>query len=178
MGQPPQGGNQSDLKEMAPVVYSELRRLARQYMSCERPNHTLEPTALVHEAYIRLTGQRSVCWQNRAQFVGLAANMMRRILINYARDKKTAKRGGGMPSIQVEPSNFVGEGETVDLLDLDRALERLGKLDPQQEQIVELRYFGGLSVEETAQVLEISAATVKRDWATARLFLASRMKMP
>jgi len=167
---------QAGLNEIAPLVYSELRRLARYYMSSERGNHTLEPTALVHEAYIRLSRQHSMNWQNREQFVGVAAQMMRRILINYARDRKAAKRAGASDPVSFEPWLVDTGSRMVDLLDLNRALEGLGQLDRQQEQIVELRFFGGLSLEETAQVLDISTATVKRHWSTARLWLARNMR--
>jgi len=167
----------TDLDAMAPAVYAELRRLARHYLSSQRPNHTLQPTALVHEAYLRLTSQHAVDFRNRAQFVGVAASMMRRILLNYARDRKAARRNAAETGMQLE-STVALTGAAVDLVDLHRALESLGQLDPQQEKIVELRFFGGLSVEETAEALAIGSATVKRNWATARLWLVDRMKKP
>jgi len=164
------------LDAMTPVVYAELRRLARFYLAGQRPNHTLQPTALVHEAYIRLIRQHAVDFTNRAQFVGIAARMMRRILVNYARDRKAARRNPAVAELQIESTVSITDSRTVDLLDLNSALDCLGELDPQQEKIVELRFFGGLSVEETAEALAIGPATVKRDWATARLWLVHRMK--
>jgi RNA polymerase sigma-70 factor (ECF subfamily) len=156
---------------MAPEVYSELRRLAHHYLASERNSHTLQPTALLHEAYMRLVSQRSVDWCNRTQFVGLAANMMRRILVNHARDRNAAKRNSDDATLLLESRVQFSSAVTPDIVDLNRALDRLGALDSQQERIVELRFFGGLSIEETAGVLGIGSATVKRDWATARLFL-------
>jgi RNA polymerase sigma-70 factor (ECF subfamily) len=178
MASPEQCAAKTNLDAMAPLVYAELRRLARYYLSAQRKNHTLQPTALVHEAYLRLTQQYSVDWQNRAQFVGIAASMMRRILINHARDRKAAKRDAEIAGLRLELSFTAEDRRLVDILDLDRALESLGRLDPQQEKIVELRFFGGLSVEETAAALDIGTAPVKRNWATARLWLVSRMKSP
>jgi RNA polymerase sigma-70 factor (ECF subfamily) len=159
------------LDRMAPEVHSELRRLARHYLTGERNGHTLQPTALVHEAYLRLTSQRSVDWCNRAQFVALAASMMRRILVNHARKRNAAKRDSDAAPLLVDTSARFGVMSSVDMVDLSRALDRLGELDEQQEKIVELRFFGGLSIEETAEALGVGASTVKRDWATARLFL-------
>ncbi|HWC97568.1 MAG TPA: ECF-type sigma factor [Candidatus Sulfopaludibacter sp.] len=164
----------TDLDEMAPLIYGELRRLARHYLS-GRQNQTLQPTALVHEAYLRLTQQHSVDFQNRGQLIGIAAGMMRRILINHARDRKALKRDGLPVSLDVHFELAAADNRIVDVLDLDRALDSLGKLDPLQEKIVELRFFGGLSIEETAAALEIGSATVKRNWSTARLFLVRRM---
>ncbi len=159
------------LDRMAPEVHSELRRLARHYLTGERNGHTLQPTALVHEAYLSLTSQHSVDWCNRAQFVALAASMMRRILVNHARKRNAAKRDSDAAPLLVETSARFGVMSSVDMVDLSRALDRLGELDEQQEKIVELRFFGGLSIEETAEALGVGASTVKRDWATARLFL-------
>jgi RNA polymerase sigma factor (TIGR02999 family) len=166
--------NKAALDELAPAMYEELRRLARHYLSGERLDHTLQPTALVHEAYLRLAGQRTADWSNRAQFLGLAASMMRRILINHARARSASKR---LQSLQVE----TGEPATsaipvVDLLDLNRALEALAKLDQRQEKIVELRFFAGLSIDETAEVLGVAPVTVNRDWATARLWLIHHIR--
>lgn len=163
------------LDDMAPAMYDELRRLARHYLSGERSGHTLQPTALVHEAYLRLAGQRSVDWSNRAQFLGLAASMMRRILINYARSRAAAKRAR---PLQVETGDPAAGLPVVDLLDLHRALEELAKLDARQEKIVELRFFAGLSIEETAEVLGLAPITVNRDWATARLWLMRQVRQP
>ena len=159
--------------EMAEAVYAELRRLARYYLSEHQSNHTLQPTALVHEAYLRMLEQHSVRWQNRAHFVGIAATMMRRILLNHARSRKAAKRDSGR--IELECTLDRGTGWQIELLDLERAMQRLRQLDAEQERIVELRFFGGLSVEETAEVLGIGAATVKRQWATARLWLTKQL---
>ena len=161
---------------MTPVVYEELRRLARYFLAGERSNHTLQPTALVHEAYLRLIDQRSVDWRNRAHFLGVAASMMRRILINHAEARNAAKRNGGQDLLTLEDALGVFIDPRVDLLELNRSLELLTSLDPQQGRVVELRYFGGLSVDETAEVLGISPATVKREWSTAKLWLLQQME--
>jgi RNA polymerase sigma-70 factor (ECF subfamily) len=173
-----QNGDKSALDEMTPVLYEELRCLARRFLAAERSDHTLQPTALVHEAYIRLVGQHSVDWRNRAQFLGLAASMMRRILINHAEAHKAAKREGSKEIIALDDALGVFTSPKVDVLELNYSLEQLSKIDPQQGKVVELRYFGGLSIEETAEVLGISAATVKREWGTARLWLLQRMEGP
>jgi len=164
------------LDEMAPAVYAELRRLARHYLSDQRDNQTLQPTALVHEAYLRLVEQPGVEWQNRAHFVAIAATMMRRILLNHARARKAAKRDSG--GLQVEAAIERTGVWQIELLDLERAMQSLKRLDAQQEKVVELRFFGGLSVEETAEVLGIGSATVKRHWATARLWLTKQLQTP
>ena len=169
-------GDKSALDAMTPVLYDELRRVARRLLSAERSDHTLQPTALVHEAYLRLIDQHSVDWRNRAHFLGVAATMMRRILINHAKANQAAKREGFAGAISLEDALGVFTNPQVDLLDLDHSLERLTKLDPQQGKVVELRYFGGLSIEETAEVLGISPATVKREWGTARLWLLQQME--
>ena len=154
-----------------PIVYAELRRLAAGYLRRERPGHTLQPTALVHEAYVRLLDQRQVDWANRAQFVGLAAVMMRRILVNHARDRVAEKRGGGAEHVPLTLSgDDIGAGE-VDVLDLHEALTRLSDLDARKGQIVELKFFGGLTTDEIADTLRVSAATVERDWKFARAWL-------
>jgi len=156
---------------LLPIVYGELRRLAASYLRRERRGHTLQPTALVHEAYVRLLDQRKVDWSNRAQFMGLAAVMMRRILVNHARDRVARKRGGGGEHV---PLTLAGEGigaAEVNLLDLHEALERLGEADPRKARIVELKFFGGLTTDEIAETLAISAATVERDWKFARAWL-------
>ena len=171
-------GDKSALDEMTPILYEELRRVARRLLSAERPDHTLQPTALVHEAYMRLIDQRAVDWRNRAHFLGVAATMMRRILINHAKAHQAAKREGYAAAISLEDALGVFTNPQVDLLDLDNSLDRLTKLDPQQGKVVELRYFGGLSIEETAEVLGISPATVKREWGTARLWLRQQMEGP
>ncbi|MBS1857918.1 MAG: sigma-70 family RNA polymerase sigma factor [Acidobacteria bacterium] len=168
-------GDRSALDQMTPLVYEELRRLARHFLAAEREDHTLQPTALVHEAYLRLIGQHSVDWRNRAHFLAMAATMMRRILINHAQAHNAAKRAGSADVISLEDAFGVFTDPRVDLLDLNATLDRLTGMDPQQGRVVELRYFGGLSIEETAEVLGISPATVKREWSTARLWLIQQM---
>jgi RNA polymerase sigma-70 factor, ECF subfamily len=169
-------GDKTALDQMTPIVYEELRRLARHFLAGERPDHTLEPTALVHEAYIRLIDQRAVDWRNRAQFLGLAASMMRRILINHAEGRHAAKRQGHAEVVALDDALGAFTQPKVDLLSLNRSLEELSRLDARQGQVVELRYFGGLSIEETAEVIGVSPATVKREWATARLWLLQHME--
>jgi RNA polymerase sigma factor (TIGR02999 family) len=157
--------------EMLPCVYEELRRLAALYLLRERPDHTLQPTALVHEAYLRLVDQRQVNWKNRAQFVGLAAVMMRRILVNHARDRATGKRGGSLQKVPLTDADGLGQPPDVDVIVLHEALEQLGAMDPRKSRIVELKFFGGLTTSEIAEVLQISAATIERDWTFARAWL-------
>jgi RNA polymerase sigma-70 factor, ECF subfamily len=164
-------GNPDAMSRLIPLVYDQLRKLAASQFERERHDHTLQPTALVHEAYIRLVGQRHVRWQNRAHFIGLAARLMRRILIDHARSHHAAKRGGSQQRIPLDESLPGREPDSLDIIALDAALQRLSALDPQQGRIVELRFFGGLTVEETALVLEISPATVKRDWSLAKAWL-------
>jgi RNA polymerase sigma factor (TIGR02999 family) len=171
-------GDKTALDRMTPVVYDELRKLARFFLAAERPDHTLQPTALVHEAYVRLVDQHSVDWKNRAHFLGVASSMMRRILINHARDRQAAKREGFANAIALEDALGVFTNPRIDLLELNRALHELTELDPQQGKVVELRYFGGLTIEETAEVMGISPATVKREWGTARLWLLQQMEGP
>ena len=171
-------GDKSALDAMTPVLYDELRRMARRLLAGERADHTLQPTALVHEAYIRLVDQRSVDWQNRAHFLGIAAGMMRRILINHARAFKAAKREGYADAITLDDALGLFTNPRLDLLDLDQSLDKLTQLDPRQGKVVELRYFGGLSIEETAEVMGISPSTVKREWGTARLWLVQQMERP
>ena len=160
---------------MTPLLYEELRRLARHFLAAERSDHTLQPTALVHEAYLRLIDQHSVDWRNRAHFLAIAATMMRRILINHAEAHRAAKREGSVQMLSLEDAFGIFTDPRVGLLDLNAALDRLSGLDPQQGRVVELRYFGGLSIEETAEALEISPATVKREWSTARLWLMQQI---
>jgi RNA polymerase sigma factor (TIGR02999 family) len=159
-----------ELDELMPLVYDELRRLAQQYLSGERGGHTLQTTALVHEAYLRLVDQKSVNWQNRAQFFGIAAQMMRRILINHARERNAQKRQGYATKISLDDAVGLFEKRELDLVALDEALNELATLDPQQTQIVELRFFGGLTIEEVAEVAGISPATTKREWDSAKLW--------
>ena len=165
----------TELDELMPVVYDELRRLAQKYLSHERANHTLQTTALVHEAYLRLVDQKAVDWQNRAQFFGIAASMMRRILINHANDRHAKKRQGYATRISLDEAvNFFEKAE-LDLTTLDEALNELARLDSQQARIVELRFFGGLTIEEVSEVLEISPATTKREWDSAKLWLRRQL---
>ena len=154
-----------------PLVYAELKRLAGSYLRRERPDHTLQSAALVNEAYLRLVDQTQTQWQNKAHFFGIAAQMMRRILADHGRGHNAAKRGAGMPELELNEAVAQAQTKSVDLLDLEEALQKLEKLDAQQGKIVELRFFSGLSIEDTANVLGISPATVKRDWAAARAWL-------
>jgi RNA polymerase sigma factor (TIGR02999 family) len=166
------GGDQRAREQMLPLVYDELRRLAAGYLRRERPGHTLQPTALVHEAYVRLIDQRQVDWSNRAQFVGLAAVMMRRVLVNHARDRVAGKRGGGAEHVPLTVAGEqLGGPPALDFLDLHDALERLAALDPRKSQIVELKFFGGLTMEEIADAVGVSLATVEREWTFARAWL-------
>lgn len=171
-------GDKAALDRMTPILYDELRRLARHFLSSERPDHTLQPTALVHEAYLRLVDQRAVDWQNRAHFLGVAASMMRRVLINHARASQAAKREGFTKAVALEDALGVFTNPQVDLLELNSALQQLAEIDPQQGRVVELRYFGGLTIEETAEVMGISPATVKREWGTAKLWLLKKIEGP
>ena len=153
------------------VVYDELKRIARQYLSREREGHTLQPTALVHEAYLRMVDQTRVSWQNRAQFYGVAATMMRRILVNHARGLATEKRGGAAQRLSLDEANFSPTENATDLLALDEALKRLADLDERKSRVVELLFFGGLDHKEVAEVLGVSEKTVQRDWQMARSWL-------
>lgn len=161
--------------ELLPLVYEELRRRAAAYLRRERADHTLQPTALIHEAYLRLVGQQRVAWQNRAQFFGLAAQMMRRILVDHARAQRAAKRPAAAMKVALDERISLSAPIDCDLLLLDRALTELAALDPRQGQIVELRYFGGLAEHEVAELLVISRSTVTREWQTARAWLYRRM---
>jgi RNA polymerase sigma factor (TIGR02999 family) len=163
-------GNRAALDAMLPMLYRELRQLARRYMLSEKPGQTLQPTALVHEAYLRLVDQSRVNWQNRAQFFGVAAQVIRRLLVDRARARHRLKRGGDALKVTFSENLEVSK-DSFDLEALDEALTRLADLDAQQSRIIELRFFGGLSIEETAATLDISPATVKRDWAMARAWL-------
>jgi len=164
-------GDKEALDKLVPLVYEELRRQAARYLRHERVGHTLQTTALIHEAYVRLVDQRNVHWQNRAHFFGIAAQMMRRILVDHARSKKRAKRGGSDIRISFTEASLKTPDRDLDIVALDEALERLAQIDEQQSRIVELRFFSGLTVEETAEVLSISTATVKRDWSMAKAWL-------
>jgi RNA polymerase sigma-70 factor, ECF subfamily len=163
--------NKTVQDELMTIVYNELRRLANLYLQGERENHTLQPTALVHEAYLRLVEQDDVRWQNRDHLVGLAANMMRRILVDYARSRKRGKRGGGEYKLSLAEAEYFTKDKNIDLELLDEALQTLEKLYPQKAQVVELRFFGGLTIDETARVLGVSDRTVERDWKFARVWL-------
>jgi RNA polymerase sigma factor (TIGR02999 family) len=167
-------GSPEALDRLIPLVYAELRTMAARYIARERPDHTLQTTGLVHEAYVKLVDQREVQWQNRAHFFGIAAKLMRRILVDDARHRLRGKRGGGAAQLQIDDMAIAAPAPGVDAIDavaLDRALQELEQLDPDQARIVELRFFGGLTLEETAAVLEISPATVKREWAVAKGWL-------
>jgi RNA polymerase sigma factor (TIGR02999 family) len=168
-------GDQAALDELAPQVYNELRRLARYYLRQERPDLTLQVSDLVHEAYLRLVDEKEIDWQNRTHFFGIAAVRMRHILVEHARSRQAAKRGGGEYLLSLGKADRPAEDRDVNLLALDDALQRLEAMDPQKSRIVELRYFGGLTIEETAEALRISPATVKRDWSMARAWLRSEI---
>jgi RNA polymerase sigma-70 factor (ECF subfamily) len=161
--------------ELLPLVYAELRKLAQGYINNERPDHTLQATALVHEAYIRLVDWEKVSWQNRAHFFGVAASVMRKILVDHAREKKAKKRNFGQRIELTENVSFSGSRE-IDVIELNEALDALAHFEPLQARIVELRFFGGLSIDETAHVLNISRATVKREWAIAKTWLFRKLK--
>jgi RNA polymerase sigma factor (TIGR02999 family) len=157
------------------MVYDELRRIARRCLGGQRSGHTLQPTALVHEAYLRLVNRNAATWQNRTHFFAVAAQMMRQILVDHARMRAAAKRGGGAITLVLDESMALPKKATLDLIALDDAMKRLALLDARQCQIVELRFFGGLSIDETAEVIDISPATTKREWATARIWLYRAM---
>jgi RNA polymerase sigma factor (TIGR02999 family) len=164
-------GNQGALDQLLPLVYGELRRLARRSLRHERPNHTLQTTALVHEAYLRLVDQKSANWRNQVQFFAVASQLMRRILVDYARNHDAARRGGGAAKLSLDESTVVSREKSADLKALDESLTRLTAMDPHQGRIVELRVFGGLTVEETAGALGVSPRTVKREWSMAKAWL-------
>jgi RNA polymerase sigma factor (TIGR02999 family) len=169
-------GNQEAASRLIPLVYSEMRRLAGAYMRRERGDHTLQPTALVNEAYLKLVEQRSVDWQSRSHFFGIAAQVMRRILVDHARGHLRDKRGGGQKPVPIDEALVFAPEQSEEFLKLDDALERLTKLDERQGKIVELRFFGGLTVDQTADLMGISAKTVKRDWSMAKAWLHGEMK--
>jgi RNA polymerase sigma factor (TIGR02999 family) len=164
------GGDQSALDNLMPLVYEELRRLARNHLRFEHRAQTLQPTAVVNDAYMRLIDQKRVNWQNRAHFFGAAAQIIRRLLVDHARARGRLKRGGNLVSVTLN-EELIAAPASRDVLALDDALSRLAKLDAQQARVVELRFFAGLSIEETAEAMRVSAATIKRDWATARAWL-------
>lgn len=164
-------GDEAARDELIPLVHKELHRLAHQYMSRERPNHTLQTSALVNEAFLRLTDQRDVQWQNRAHFIGIAGQMMRRILVDYARNRGYAKRGGGALQVSLDEELIVSDERSAEVVALDAALQSLATFDERKSRLVELRFFGGLSIEETAEVLGVSPGTVMRDWTLAKAWL-------
>jgi RNA polymerase sigma-70 factor (ECF subfamily) len=165
------GGNRAVVDELTPLIYQELKRIAGRQLRNERPGHTLQATALVHEAYLKLVDQRDVSWQNRAHFFGIASQIMRRILMDYAKSAQREKRGGGMHKTSLDEALVVAEDRSSDLVQIDQALSRLEALDSRQAKVVELRFFGGLNVEETAEAMGISTPTVKREWAMAKAWL-------
>ena len=169
-------GDQDAASQLMPLVYDEMRRLAGRYMRRERSDHTLQATALVHETYVKLVEQRSPDWQSRAHFFGVAAHVMRNILIDYARGHLRAKRGGAKEEVTLDDALVFSPQKSEDLLAVDEALQRLAKLDLRQSKVVELRFFGGLTVEETAEALGISPITVKRDWTLARAWLYGELE--
>lgn len=164
-------GDRDAVADLIPLVYQELQAMARGYLRHERRGHTLQPTALVHEAYLRLIGMDSVRWESRAQFFSIAARVLRHILVDYARERGALKRGAGERMAPLEAALTVPAGENIDLVGLDQSLERLAAVDPRKARVVELRYFGGLSIEEVAEVMDSSPMTVKRDWSFARAWL-------
>lgn len=171
-------GNRAVEVELMPAIYDEIHRLAGNYMRGERCNHTLQATALVNEAYMRLVEQRDIAWESRAHFFAVAAQVMRRILVDHARARQASKRGGARFAVTLDDGLLVSDERSVEMLDLDEALDRLIALDPQLGRVVELRFFGGLSVEETAAVMDISPKTVKRNWALARAWLHGQLATP
>jgi RNA polymerase sigma factor (TIGR02999 family) len=170
------GGDQTALEELIPIVEAELRRLARIYMSRERIGHTLQTTALVNEAFLRLVDARNVRWQDRAHFLGISARLMRRVLVDHARTRGMQKRGGGAYSVPLNEDMAVSQAQDIDLLALDRALDALASVDERKCRVIEMRFFAGLTVEETAEALGVSGDTVKRDWRLAKLWLLRELE--
>jgi len=168
-------GDDAALAELTPLVYEELRRLAHRHMGGERPDHTLQTTALVNEAYLRLAGQTNLRWQNRAHFFAVAARAMRQILVNYAKSYRAQKRGGGAIKVELEEAAIVSPEQSKAIVDLHEALERLGTLDSRKARVVELKYFGGLNHDEIAEVMKISTVTVRRDWVFAKAWLYTEL---
>ena len=168
-------GDQAARDRLMSVVYEELHRLARRYMRRESPNHTLQTSALLNEAFLRLVDQKNVQWQNRAHFFGIAAQMMRRILVDYARSRNYSKRGGGVRAMSLDEALIVSDERSAEVVAVHEALEELAKFDARKGQIVELRFFGGLSIEETAEILAVSPGTVMRDWTLAKAWLRKEM---
>jgi RNA polymerase sigma-70 factor (ECF subfamily) len=168
-------GDNAALAELAPLVYEELRRLAHHYMEAQRPNHTLQTTALVNEAYLRLADQNNPRWQSRAHFFAVAARAMRQIVVDYARSQRSQKRGGRALKVELDEAAIVSPEQSKEIVDLHEALERLAALDSRKAQVVELKYFGGLNYDEMAEVLKISRVTVRRDWEFAKLWLYTEL---
>ena len=164
-------GDQAALEKLTPLVYTELHRLARRYMGRERPGHTLQTSALVNEAYIRLIDWKKIQWQNRAHFFAVSAQLMRRILVDFARSRNYAKRGGALRNVSLDEATVISREKSGDIVALDDALDSLAQLNERQSRVVELRFFGGLSLEEIAEVLKVSVGTVRRDWSLARAWL-------
>ncbi|MCA1606358.1 MAG: sigma-70 family RNA polymerase sigma factor [Acidobacteria bacterium] len=164
-------GDTGAIEKLTPLVYDELRRLAHKYIKREREGHTLQTTALVHEAYVRLVEQKSVHWQNRAHFFAVSAKVMRRILVDYARKSGSAKRGGGAQKVTLDEGAIISRGRASELVALDEALQGLGEIHPRRNKVVELRYFGGMNNREAAEVLKISEASIERDWRFAKAWL-------
>jgi RNA polymerase sigma factor (TIGR02999 family) len=169
-------GDQEALNQLTPLVYQELHRLAEHYMKGERSGHPLQTTALVNEVYLRLIDWKNVQWQNRAHFFGVSAQLMRHILVKFARDRLTAKRGGDVFRVSLSEVSKMPSARNLDLVALDDALNALATLDPRQSQVIEMRFFGGLSIEETAEALKVSPATVRRDWSLAQAWLRRELK--
>jgi RNA polymerase sigma factor (TIGR02999 family) len=169
-------GDRAALNRLMPLVYEELRQLAGGYLVRERHDHTLQPTALVHEAFLRLVDHRSIQWQGRAHFLALAATLMRQLLIDHARKHRAEKRGGGGARVTLHEGDAVIEARSVELIALDEALSALAAVDPRQARVIELRFFGGLTIEEAAEVLAVSPATVKLDWSLARAWLVRELR--
>lgn len=169
-------GDESSLERLLPMVETELRRIARNYMRRENPGHTLQTTALINEAYLKLIDKTQITWQNRAQFFGISAQIMRRILIDHAREKKADKRGGGAPHVGLEDVSILSPQKSSELIALDEALTRLAEFDPTKSRIVELRYFSGLTIEETAEVLGLAPITVSVQWRAAKAWLGKEIR--
>jgi RNA polymerase sigma factor (TIGR02999 family) len=171
-------GDDAALAELTPLVYDELRRIAHHHMGGQRPDHTLQTTALVNEAYLRLADQSNPRWQNRAHFFAVAARAMRQIVVDYARSQQSQKRGGGALKVELDEAALVSPEQSKEIVDLNEALERLATLDSRKAQVVELKYFGGLNYDEMAEVLKISRVTVRRDWEFAKVWLYTELRAP
>jgi RNA polymerase sigma-70 factor, ECF subfamily len=171
-------GNREAANQLIPLIYNEMRRMAGAYLQRERPGHTLQATALVHEAYMRLAGGQQVPWQNRAHFFAVAAHVMRQVLVDHARRRLSGKRGGNARKVDIDAEALIGAENIEDVIALDEALDRLGQLDPRQSRLVELRFFAGLDMEQLAEVLGVSPTTVKREWRSAKAWLHGELTLP